>query len=56
MAGACVRAGTRIIDAHELPGAVQLARETTIEIEGQGKPACVARTLTRYLRQPPGSR
>ncbi len=52
-----VRVGSRVRADSELRSAtpvgadaVQLAMRTTIEIEGQAKPACVADHLSRYYR------
>jgi acyl dehydratase len=33
-------------------GAVQAAFQVTIEVDGGGKPVCVATALCRYYRQP----
>lgn len=46
--GSLIRAHTRLLDAVDLGGAVQLTVETTIEIQGSDKPALVAETLSRY--------
>ncbi|MEV4733278.1 MaoC family dehydratase [Saccharopolyspora sp. NPDC049426] len=47
--GARVRATTELISATEIEGGLQLAVKATVEIEGAGKPACVAEFLSRVL-------
>jgi acyl dehydratase len=47
--GARVRAHTVLVDVTDVSGGVQLALSTTIEIEGAGKPACVAEFLVRLM-------
>lgn len=47
MAGARVRARTVVAGVDEVAGGVQLAYRITVEIEGGGKPACVAEQLFR---------
>lgn len=45
--GVRIRARSVLKQVAEVSGSLQLTREVTIEIEGGGKPACVAETLTR---------
>ncbi len=47
--GSRVRAHSRIVSAEALPGAVQCVVESTIEIEGEQKPACVAESVVRFV-------
>jgi acyl dehydratase len=48
--GSKVRAKSTLLDVEDLGnGAVQLTVSTAIEIEGGGKPACVAQTIVRYM-------
>lgn len=42
-----IRARTRLVDAEEISGAVQVRYLITVEIEGVEKPACVAEFLAR---------
>jgi len=42
-----VRTRTRLKSVEEVPGGLQLVTETTVEIEGQDKPGCVAETVSR---------
>jgi acyl dehydratase len=50
-----VRVGTRlravgeITEVEPIPDGVQVVVRVTVEIEGGGKPACVADTVSRYL-------
>ena len=46
--GARVRGGAVIAEVTEIPGGYQFAVDQTIEIEGGGKPAVVARGLYRF--------
>ena len=46
--GSSVRAGLRIAAAEDIPGGLQVVYEVTMEIEGGGKPCCVAETVVRY--------
>ncbi|HKP08624.1 MAG TPA: MaoC/PaaZ C-terminal domain-containing protein, partial [Microbacterium sp.] len=46
--GARVRGGAVIAEVTEVPGGYQFAVDQTIEIEGGGKPAVVARGLYRF--------
>jgi acyl dehydratase len=48
--GSRVRATSQLKDVTEIDGGVQLVANTVIEIEGGAKPACVAETVSRYLR------
>lgn len=46
--GSRLRVDTRLLDAEERPGgAVRVRLESTIEIEGNDKPACVAQTIAQ---------
>ncbi|MCX2729751.1 MaoC family dehydratase [Saccharopolyspora sp. NFXS83] len=47
--GARVRSRTRLAEITEIDGGLQLTVESTVEIEGADKPACVAQGLTRVL-------
>jgi acyl dehydratase len=46
--GARVRGVGELVRAETLPGGVQSVVRMTVEIEGEGKPACVAETISRY--------
>jgi acyl dehydratase len=46
--GSRVRVRSMVKDAVPLGGAVHVVLETTFEIEGADKPACVAETLARF--------
>ena len=46
--GARIRAKALLKEATAFEGGVQIVVETTVEIEGSSKPACVAETITRY--------
>jgi acyl dehydratase len=48
--GSRVRATSQLKDVTEIDGGVQLVTNTVIEIDGGAKPACVAETVSRYLR------
>ena len=48
-AGSSLRGSSRIEGVEKLPGAVQVTYETTIEIQGGAKPACVVESIARYL-------
>jgi acyl dehydratase len=45
--GSRVRATARLAALDEIPGGAQITVELTFEVEGGGKPACVAQTLAR---------
>ncbi|SNR82976.1 Acyl dehydratase [Haloechinothrix alba] len=47
--GARLRASSRIADAAEKDGTVQVTLSTTIEIEESDKPACVVESVVRYV-------
>src|SRR5689334_23484493 len=48
--GSRVRATTTLVNVEDLGnGAVQLTVSTAVEVEGSGKPACVAESLLRYV-------
>ncbi|MEE8558198.1 MAG: MaoC family dehydratase [Myxococcota bacterium] len=45
-----VRARRELLEAElKAPNTIQLKNRVTIEVEGEGKPACVAETLTRLV-------
>jgi acyl dehydratase len=46
-AGSRIRARTVLKEVTDVPGALQLVREVTVEVEGGKKPACVAETVGR---------
>lgn len=46
--GSRIRAVGEIVGVAEVKGAVQSTVRVTIEIEGEGKPACVVDTISRY--------
>jgi acyl dehydratase len=46
--GSHVRAATEIAAVEPIGPAVQVTFRTTIEIEGEGKPACVAEHISRF--------
>ena len=48
--GSRVRATAQLKEVTEVDGGVQLVTSTVIEIEDGAKPACVAETVSRYLR------
>jgi acyl dehydratase len=48
-AGSRVRATSRITSVTQLDGAVQAELSTTIEVEGDAKPACVVDSIVRYV-------
>ena len=52
LAGSRLRASAVLASAEELPGGagVQAVITITVEIEGQAKPACVAESVSRFLR------
>ncbi|MBK0869335.1 MAG: MaoC family dehydratase [Saccharopolyspora sp.] len=47
--GSRVRSHTRLVEVTEIDGGLQLTVESTVEIEGESKPACVSEGLTRVL-------
>jgi acyl dehydratase len=47
--GSKVRAVVAVDEVNDVPGGVQTAYSITFEVEGAGKPACVARFLERRL-------
>jgi acyl dehydratase len=47
--GSRIRGNGEIVEATEVPGGVQVAVRVAVEVEGGGKPACVADALTRFL-------
>jgi acyl dehydratase len=46
-AGARIRARSTLQEVSEVPGALQIVRLVTIDIEGGEKPACVAESVSR---------
>ncbi|MFD5325765.1 MaoC family dehydratase [Streptomyces sp. NPDC127092] len=46
--GSRLRLVARLADVQDVPGGVQTAVDGTIEIEGELKPACVLRSLSRF--------
>lgn len=46
--GSRVRARSVLLSVAEVPGGIQVNRSTTIEIEGEEKPAMVAETVSRF--------
>ncbi|GAB2966712.1 MaoC family dehydratase [Amycolatopsis acidiphila] len=50
-AGARIRAAGRLADVEEVAGdGLQITADLVVEIEGAGKPACVAQLLARFYR------
>jgi acyl dehydratase len=47
--GSKLRAGVELLEVTDVEGGVQVKTRVTFEVEGGGKPACVAETLTRYF-------
>ncbi|GAA4614658.1 MaoC/PaaZ C-terminal domain-containing protein [Saccharopolyspora hordei] len=47
--GSRIRSVAELADVTEVDGGVQLTVKSTIEIEGEAKPACVAEGLTRVI-------
>lgn len=47
--GSALRASSRIVEVTTLPGAVQGKVATTIEIQGQDRPAAVVESVVRYV-------
>ena len=45
--GANLRLGVRVLDVSEIAGGGQVKMEYTFEVEGAGKPSCVAEVLFR---------
>jgi acyl dehydratase len=50
LVGSRIRATSQLKEVTEIDGGVQLVTATVIEIDGHAKPACVAETVSRYLR------
>jgi acyl dehydratase len=48
-AGSRIRALGEILEVDPIPDGVQAVVRVTLEIEGGGKPACVADTVSRFL-------
>jgi acyl dehydratase len=44
-----LRGSGTVAEAREVPGGVQVALDLVIELEGAERPACVVRSLLRYL-------
>ncbi len=49
-AGARVRASGTLASVDEVPGGYQVVADVAIEVEGSEKPACVAESVSRFLR------
>ena len=49
-AGSRIRATGEVVSAEEVKGGVQVVVRVTVEVEGQDRPACVADTVSRFLR------
>jgi acyl dehydratase len=47
--GAKIRAGAELVDVKDTPSGTLSNLRVTVEIEGQGKPACVAESLSLYI-------
>ncbi|MFJ4031368.1 MaoC family dehydratase [Streptomyces griseoluteus] len=45
--GSRIRASVDLVSADPVPGGYQIVSRVTVEIEGSGKPACVAETVAR---------
>ncbi|ALG13155.1 MaoC family dehydratase [Kibdelosporangium phytohabitans] len=48
--GARVRATSQLLDVTDVQGGKQAITKVTVEIEGSGKPACVAEIVSRIVR------
>ena len=46
--GRRVRGTFQLVSADEVAGAVQLTLDVVVEVEGQDRPACVARSMWRH--------
>ena len=49
-----LRMRATLAEASEIPGGVQIALDCVIEIDGNDRPACVARAIHRHLAEEPG--
>ena len=47
--GSKLRATSRILNVAPLDGTVQVTLSTSIEVEGEDKPACVVDSIVRYM-------
>ena len=47
--GSKIRAAGEIAEVTDVAGGVQMVTRVTIEVEGGGKPACVAETVNRFI-------
>ncbi|AUY52973.1 MaoC family dehydratase [Streptomyces sp. CB01881] len=47
--GARIRAHGRVASVEDVRGGVEVVADLTVEIEGAGKPACVAQAVYRFL-------
>ena len=47
--GSRIRGNGEIVEATEVPGGVQVVVRVAVEVDGGGKPACVADAVTRFL-------
>ncbi len=46
--GAKIRLAGKVAEVEDVPGGVQLSVDFTVEIDGNGKPACVAQAVYRF--------
>ena len=44
-----VRARSRLIEVHAVPGGIHVKLEVTVELEGEERPACVAETISLFI-------
>ncbi len=54
-AGSRLRGHFKLLSYEPLDGGAQLVIESTVELEGSAKPACVAESVTRRYSAPPGA-
>lgn len=52
--GARVRMRAKIVGVEDVPGGAQVTTEQTLEVEGGGKPVCVARSVGRFYERADG--
>ena len=50
LSGSEIRVGVELAAAEEIEGGVQAIKKITVEVKGQEKPACVAESVSRYMR------
>ncbi len=48
--GSRLRGRAEVVDVAEIPGGYQATVRVTEDVEGRDEPACVAETISRYLR------